>query len=390
MSYTIHSLEFQLAITCSVIDRERAVAIVEQLKTKADFKETDFLIFLRRHQICELAFASLDANPFFTNSFHLQLELQSKANQLKAIKGQALQVKLQSFFHENNIYAIFLKGLFLSKLYYGDIGTRNFVDIDVWVESEQYGSVKSYIKSFGYIGVLDKYDLNLTQLKYLRQSTHDEIFYSNADRNAPVIELHWKLRNALGNFKFDTNEHKLDLRTYEMNGQYFNVFNDIDQFIFLTVHGAEHAWFKLKWLVDLYHVILKCDLNWDEVVVRAKQLNSLIEIRLAWNLLEQIYRLEIPIAIQQIRLGYLNQLRLNYINSQLEYEGHFCDTRKEKLRNMLYTLSLNRKILLPKELVLKNLTNTTDWLTLRLPQTLFFLYFPLRPFLWVYRKLKEN
>ena len=109
MSYNIHSLEFQLAISCSAIDKERTVAIIEQLKTKIDFKETDFLIFLRRHQICELAFTTLDANPFFTNSFHLQLELQSKANQLKAIKGQAFQVKLQSFFEENNIYAIFLK-----------------------------------------------------------------------------------------------------------------------------------------------------------------------------------------------------------------------------------------------------------------------------------------
>ena len=390
MSYNIHSLEFQLSISCSAIDRERAVAIIENLKTKIDFNETDFLIFLRRHQICELAYATLDKNPFFTNSFYLQLELQSKANQIKAIKGQAFQVKLQSFFQENNIYAIFLKGLLLSKQYYGDIGARNFVDIDVWVESMHYGKVKSYINSMGYIGVLDKYDFNLTQLKYLRQSTHDEIFYCNADRNAPVIELHWKLRNSLGNFKFDTNANKLNLRSYEMNGQYFNVFNDVDQFIFLAVHGAEHAWFKLKWVVDLYHLIRTVKLDWSNVVARAKQLDSLIEIKLAWNLLEQLYGVALPLEIKQIRLGYFNKLRFNYVLSQLVYEGNFCDTRKEKLRSVLYTLSLNRKILLPKELILKNLTNTTDWLTLRLPQGLFFLYFPLRPFLWVYRKLKAN
>jgi hypothetical protein len=389
MSYKIHSLEFQLAISCSAIDKTLAGAIINQLKAKKDFKETDFLIFLRRHQICELAFTTLEANPFFSNSFHLQLELQAKANQLKAISGQALQVKLQNYFHKNNVYAIFLKGLLLSKQYYGDIGARNFLDIDVWVEDKNYENVRSYIKSLGYVGLLDKHDFNLIQLKYYRNTTHDEIFYNESNYNAPVVELHWKLRNALGNFKFNTNVDKLHLLSYEMNGQHFSIFNDTDQFIFLAVHGAEHAWFKLKWLVDLYHLVKRTELDWSSVVARAKQLDSLIEVKLAWTLLEQLYGLMTPMSIKQIRLSFLNRLRLNYVSSQLVYEGQFCDTYNEKLRNVLYTISLNRKMFLPKELVLKNLTNTTDWLTLPLPQYLFFLYFPLRPFLWIYRKFKR-
>jgi len=81
---------------------------------------------------------------------------------------------------------------------------------------------------------------------------------------------------------------------------------------------------------------------------------------------------------------------LKYILSQLVYGGQFCDTKKEKLLNVFYTISLNKQSILSKVLIYKNLTNITDWLTLRLPENLFFLYFLLRPFIWVFRKLKAR
>ena len=390
MPYTINSLEFQLALRCSALDVEKALDLSTQLKGHPDFSETDLLIFLRRHHICELAFRTLNENSLFSNSFHLQLELQSKANQLKAIKGQSIQVKLQEYFNNNDIYAIFLKGILLSKQYYGDIGLRNVVDIDVWVEENKFSRVKDFLHSLGYVGVFDKYNFNSKQLKFIRQSTHDEIFFDEVDRSAPVIELHWKLRNALGNFQFDTKVDKGLLTSVEVNGRSFLVFNHIDQFIFLSVHGAEHAWFKIKWLVDLIHIINTIEIDWVKVVTRAKELNSLNEVRLAWQLLEQLFGLSKPEPICQIKLSFLDRFRVKYVLSQMIYEGHFCDTRKEKMFNVMYTISLNKKSLLSKELVYKNLTNTTDWLTLPLPENLFFLYFPLRPFIWVYRKLKAK
>jgi hypothetical protein len=389
MSYKIHSLEFKLALSCSALDVERALDLSTQLKDQPGFSETDFLIFLRRHHICELAFHSLKENSFFSNSFQLQLELQSKANQLKAIKGQSIQVKLQSYFDEHHIYAIFLKGILLSRQYYGDLGLRNVIDIDVWVDEEVFNQVKLFLQSLGYVSILDHHSFNQQQLNYIHQCNHDEIFYNTADNSAPVIELHWKLRNALGNFMFDPNKDQENLMQVELNGVAFSVFNHVDQFIFLCVHGAEHGWFKLKWLVDLVHMNKAVDFDWDYVVNRAKALRSQRELRLAWSLLEEFYDLAIPEMIAKVKLTSTDKLRLNYVKHLITYEGAFCYTGKEKLLNLFYTLSLNRRPFFAKELVLKNLTNTTDWLTLPLSSSLFFLYFPLRPFLWVYRKFKS-
>jgi hypothetical protein len=389
MPYTIHSLEFQLALSCAALDVEKALDLSTQLKNQSDFSETDFFIFLRRHHICELAFHTLKENSFFSNSFHLQLGFQVKANQLKAIKGQLIQVKLQQYFDEHHIYAIFLKGILLSRQYYGDIGLRNVVDIDVWVDENNFTRVEGFLRSLGYIGMIDKYEFNAKQLNFLRQTTHDEIFYKESDSSTPVVELHWKLRNALGNFKFDTKVERTLLYRVEVNGALFNVFNHVDQFIFLSVHGAEHAWFKIKWLVDLLHLIKTIDIDWSKVVVRAKELHSMKEVSLAWELLVQLYGLQKPGPIKQIKLSFLDRVRLKYIFHQLVYDGHFCDTKKEKILNVLYTISLNKKSIVSKELLYKNLTNITDWLTLPLPASLFFLYFPLRPFMWVYRKFKS-
>jgi Uncharacterised nucleotidyltransferase len=390
MSYTIHSLEFKLALSCSALDVEKALDLSSQIKIHSGFSETDFLIFLRRHHICELAFHTLKENSFFSNSFLLQLELQVKANQLKAIKGQSIQVKLQEYFDTHHIYAIFLKGILLSSQYYGDIGLRNIVDIDVWIDENNFTRVKGFLRSLGYVGVLDKYNFNSKQLNFLRQTTHDEIFFHESDRIAPVVELHWKIRNALGNFRFDTRADRGVLHSVELNGTTFSVFNHVDQFIFLSVHGAEHAWFKIKWLVDLVHLKKAIQIDWNEFVIRAKELNSIKEVRLAWELIEQLYGFPKPDPISQIKLSFIDRFRLKYILHQLVYDGHFCDTKKEKILNVLYTISLNKKFILSKELLYKNLTNITDWLTLQLPESLFFLYFPLRPFIWVYRKLKGN
>jgi len=389
MSYSANSQEFQLVLSCSALDKNRTVEVIKKISNSTTFDEDEFLSLLKRHHLCELAFQLLKDESFFSSSLRSQIEQLAQANQFKAIAGLAIQVRLQHFFQANGIYAIYMKGLFLSHLYYGDIGKRNLVDIDVWVEEKFFNQGKSFLHALGYVSTLDHSSFNQRQLNFIHQCNHDEIFYHPIDKNAPVIELHWKLRNALGNFMFDPIKEQDKLMQVEMNGVAFSVFKHVDQFIFLCVHGAEHGWFKLKWLVDLVHLNKRIHYHWEIVVSRAKELNSQRELRLAWSLVEEFYDLSIPDSIAEIKLTTIDRLRLNYIRHLINYKGAFCDTGKEKLFNLLYTVSLNRRPVLAKELLLKNLTNTTDWLTLPLPSSLFFLYFPLRPFLWVYRKIKS-
>lgn len=390
MSNTAHSLEFQLALSCSALDKKWVFEVLRKAETISDFRESYFLVLLKRHHLSELAYQTLYGNTFFSEKFNAQLKQQAELNQLKSIRGLAIQVKLQEYFHSKEIDSIFLKGILISHLYYGDIAKRNLFDIDVWVPEDQFDEVKLFLESLGYSSVMSQYKWNQAQLRYLHNCNHDEIFIHQTDRTAPVLELHWKLRNALGNFMFDPVKDQHRLIQIDLGGVQFSVFNHIDQFIFLCVHGAEHGWFKIKWLVDLYHLVKTIDLDWTRIVARAKELRSLTEVRLACKLLEEFYGLILSEEPLLNRLTLTDKLRLRYIRHLISYDGAFCDSQREKFLNVLYTLSLNRRFIIPKELLLKNLTNTTDWLTLPLPRNLFFLYFPLRPFLWVYRKIKSK
>lgn len=390
MPNNVYSLEFELALSCSALDKEWVIEVLRKIEISSEFSENDFLILLKRHHLSELAFQKLNGNTFFSESFHEQLKQLAEFNQLKSIKGLATQIKLQEFFKAKGIDSIFLKGILLSHLYYGDIAKRNLVDIDVWVPDFHFEEVKLFLDTLGYSSTLNQYKWNQTQLRFLHNCNHDEIFINLSDLTAPVLELHWKLRNALGNFMFNPILDQQHLMKVELGEVHFSVFNHVDQFIFLCVHGAEHGWFKLKWLVDLYHMAKCVDLDWSRIVVRAKELHSLIEVRLACNLLVEFYGLKLSDETILHNLSLYDKFRLRYIRHLITYDGVFCDNQTEKFLNVLYTLSLNRRLIIPKELLLKNLTSTTDWLTLPLPRNLFFLYFPLRPFLWLYRKVKSK
>ena len=388
MPYSLDSYEFQLALSCSALDKERAVEIMEKVKQQSTFDEVLFLDIIKRHHIKELTFQTLVDNSFFSATFLAQIKQQAELNQLKALKGLSIQVKLQNYFDKNGVDAIFLKGILLSHLYYGDIAKRNLVDLDVWVPDRDFDEVKVYLGEMGYKSIIDLGSWNDSQLRFIKFCSHDEIFVHQTDFDAPVIELHWKLRNALGNFMFDPLKDQNDLMKVELGGVRLSVFNHVDQFIFLSVHGAEHGWFKVKWLVDLYHLIKSVDPDWSKIEIRAKELHSIKEVRLACRLLEELYGSKISDKDVFKTLTFADRCRLRYVKHLMAYHGAFCDNPREKLLNAVYTLSLNRKLLIPKVLVLRNLTNTTDWLTLRLPKHLFFLYFLLRPFLWLYRKIK--
>lgn len=390
MSNAVHSLEFELALSCSALDKEWVFEVLSKIEIATEFSENDFLLLLRRHHLSELAFQMLNENSFFSKGFHEQLKQQAALNQLKSIKGLAIQIKLQEYFEAKGIDAIFLKGILLSHLYYGDIAKRNLVDIDVWVPESRFSEVKLFLDGIGYSSTLNQHQWSEAQLRYIRICNHDEIFIHQYDRAVPVLELHWKLRNALGNFIFDPLKDQHRLIKVELAGVRFQVFDHVDQFIFLCVHGAEHGWFKIKWLVDLYHLVKTVDLDWTRIVARTKELSSLIEVRLACNLLGEFYGLKLSEEPLLNRLTLTDKLRLRYIRHLITYDGAFCDSQREKFLNVLYTLSLNRRFIIPKELLLKNLTNKTDWLTLPLQRNLFFLYFPLRPFLWLFRKVKAK
>lgn len=390
MPYSINSPEFKLGICCTAINFNLSHQIINRIKESLDWNENYFIDFLQKHRIEELAFITLKDQEFFSVPFKQRIESSLRQNQLKALSAFRIQSQLQIFFNENQVQSIFLKGIFLSKLYYGDIGLRNVFDIDVWVEEKNIDLTADFLRTIGYRKINEQQKYSRHQLKYLKLSSHHDIFINPFDENAVPIELHWKIRNSLGNYMFNPVLERKSLFQIDVNELEFTVLNHIDQFIFIAVHGAEHGWFRMKWLADLYHIQKTIDFDWDTLFDRAINLRSYREVKMACHLLSQFYTLDEDTFNGLSGLNFLDKLRINYVKNFMLYPYGYCDTRFEKIKNGIYLLSLNRRGYIAKELIYKNLTKPIDWVTLPLPDYLFFLYFPLRPFLWLYRKIKSK
>jgi hypothetical protein len=311
----------------------------------------------------------------------------AEANQLKVLAAQSLQIKLQSFLDQKQIKGFFLKGLPLADLYYGDIGLRHFMDIDIWVEEKYLDNLIQFLIGLGYKSEIYFSDFNNVQCSYIKSIDYhvhlqnDSVFYPS------IVEVHWKLRDRLGNFKFDPEKEYAKTILLKNSIAPLRVLDHNDQFIFLCTHGAEHGWFRLKWLFDLPQVLDKVVFDWSFMLKRAKELKSLEQVLLAFVVMNELIGITIP---EQVRIEIAMKkfhLKLKYIRHLVTYQGSYCDNSREKMLSFFYVLSQNRKGLFNTGLILKNLTSSNDWKLLPLPSSLFFLYFPLRPFLFLWRRI---
>ena len=91
---------------------------------------------------------------------------------------------------------------------------------------------------------------------------HHLTFYTSHDNLPRVIELHWKLRS------FNDTIVVRDLKNSKsfINTQWNNIYalNHLDQFIYLCIHGTEHAWYRLKWLMDIPMILKNVKFKWND------------------------------------------------------------------------------------------------------------------------------
>ncbi len=386
MPPSFNSPEFKLLLSC-----RRIIPSKFELDERADalrqgIDEKYFLNLVKRHLIAPIVFKNLYNEKGISDELKTALKYIVHQNQYKALAAKQMIVRLQKKFVELDVNALFLKGVPVAELYYGDVGLRDTMDIDVWVEPSGFIKVCEYLQSVGYRSNLDLSKLNRKQVEYKYKTDHHLLFRNDDPSYPELIELHWKIRGRLGIFTFDPNSQYHEVEYYNDLGTPIPILSDIDNLLFLCTHGCDHAWYRLKWLFDVPQLLEKVNFNWREVLKRAELLNCVEQVKLTFLLLNKLFQHPIPPEFNQPSVKYNLRWSLNYIEHSISYNRNFCDTDKEKLHNLFYTLLQNKKGILNTTIILRHLTSENDWKLLPLPEHLFFLYFPLRPFLMLWRR----
>ncbi|WP_127531063.1 nucleotidyltransferase domain-containing protein [Paenibacillus kobensis] len=379
------SLPFELQLLLLILRTEDTPDLNKELHDLAvkgiDWEQ--FVQLANRHRVYPTIMTKLhELEEELKLGFMESLQLMSRRNTFQMLLLTAEMEKVCKAFREQNIDTLVLKGPVLAEALYGDLSSRTSKDIDMLVSAEHVEQAEIAIRQLGYVP-----DEEIPRiLNDMIQKWHHLGF--THPRTGVQIELHWRMSPET--FREPAFSELWERRqTMKQTTEPVYYLGQEDLFVYLTLHGARHGWFRLRWLVDIDRMIRMNNMDWKIVIERFRESDSLHVCGQTMILLSQLFNSPIPSALQTFADNDRSQRlaeeavriirELVYIKekqTQKEALNYFkvydklLSTRQQRLRlllNRLYPSSLDAQML-------------------PLPKQLHFLYFPLRPFLWAWRK----
>ncbi|WP_318505229.1 nucleotidyltransferase family protein [Bacillus sp. T3] len=305
-------------------------------------------------------------------------------NTFKMLQLSGEMEEVSKLFMESGIQSIFLKGPVIAKDLYGDISLRTSSDLDVLIPIKDLEKAEQLLFQQGYIKD-DYIETVLNDWKW----RHHHTTYFHPEKNVK-IEIHWRLNP--GPSKEPTfidlwnRRRKSSLTSYPV---YF--LGKEDLYLFLVAHGARHGWSRLRWLLDI-HFISQQKLDWTKVYRLLKE-NQFLQVGgqalvLSSQLLNTPLLNEMKPLLSVKNSSRLAQEAIFYLENMINLHS---DPIPENVaiyhkRHLFSLMSKQQKLLFISSFLFPY---PEDAEVLPLPKQLHLLYFPLRPFLWAWRKTKK-
>lgn len=343
-----------------------------------------FLKLARHHRVYPLIYPKLKSANYIPAPLTQSMHYDYQKNIFKMLKLCGEIERISRVVFENEISTLFLKGPILAADLYGDISQRTSSDVDILVNINDLEKIESLLIQMGYIK--DEYiQTVLNDWKW----RHHHFVYFHSEKEIK-LEIHWRLNPGPAK-EPAFNELWLRKKVSSLTTSYpIYCLGNEDLFLFLTSHGARHGWSRLRWLVDIDRLCQK-KLDWNIIINLLKKYQYMRVAGQTLVLTSQL--LNTPINKE------VNDLTLKYRSNQLAQEAlfyiqRFINLHDEPLseeiasyhkKHLFSLMSFQNKMLFILSFLHPYFEDTK---TLPLPQKFHFLYFPLRPFLWFWRKTR--
>ncbi|KRE97070.1 Renal dipeptidase [Paenibacillus sp. Soil766] len=287
--------------------------------------------------------------------------------------------------NETGIRVLVLKGPVLADDLYGDVSLRTCSDLDILIPIDNLMQAESMLVGLGYVKE-EVYKTILGDWKW----RHHHITYKHPQKGIK-LEIHWRLGPGPGK-EIPFNELWENKRMCSITKHPVYYLGREDLFLFLASHGARHGWSRLRWLVDIDR-ILRQDLEHDRLKYQLKKYRqshiAAQAIILAVKLLQTPLTNELESIAMAKRGGHLAEDAYFYIHQKVNLHtipvpDHISKYHK---RHLFSLMTYWQKVLFILSFLYPY---PEDAETLKLPQPLHVLYFPLRPLLWTWRKTKKH
>lgn len=301
-------------------------------------------------------------------------------------------IRLTRRFDSCGVFAICLKGPVLAHQLYGDISARHTGDLDFLLCPGEMQQVHGLLVQEGF----RLWDPRLSGLfdsparfnAYAGSNKH--VSYIQRD-DRTVVECHYRLFNNPHLFPVDWRELKEDAQEVWLSGENLNVLSPLHLVLYLIAHGAQHKWFRLKWLLDILYFC--CDplpgLEWKQVFINSSKLGLERMLAQGLELARKLLNAQLPEYTGKLGANLPQVTGLVRI-AENEIEGRLSRKQdKNPLKGFIkriYLFKLRRGIRhkLYTMRVFFYVDANRD--IMKLPDRLFFLYYLLGPVLWVFRR----
>ena len=266
------SLEFRLAVECcrwSFRDTGHPAAASSQ----AQVDWARFLYLASFHRIEGLAWNYVSANVQRAPE-GARAALSEAASRIAA---QSLQASadcrtLLRAFEAANVPLLFLKGLTVGALAYGNPSLKAAIDVDLLIDPRDLDKVAELLRACGY-GLVAPHDSPSDQALHAWHRGWKESVWA---KTSPRLQIDLHTRTAdNGRLISGINVHSPRQWVDIGDGIRLPTLADDELFAYLAVHGASSAWFRLKWIADFAGILHGHSANQvDQLYRRSQQLDA--------------------------------------------------------------------------------------------------------------------
>jgi hypothetical protein len=192
------------------------------------------------------------------------------------------------------IMAIPLKGPVLAELAHGELGVREFQDLDILIERNDLPKAKEVLRRRGF---LPEHPVSETTEEAWLRSCNVRTFLHHESRAA--VELHWELTPPWFAHTLTSRQLKRRLVRIATPGGPVWSFAKEELILYLCVHGAKHCWERLGWLCDLAALLRRNpDIEWDRLLSECRAQGNERILLLGIALAAELLGSELPGALE--------------------------------------------------------------------------------------------
>jgi hypothetical protein len=217
---------------------------------------------------------------------------------MKNVRATGRLVQILNRFDHERLDVLTFKGPSLATLAYGDVGRREFSDLDLLVRRSDVSRAMAALRSLGFQprislepSAVDAFVALENALEFRRAS------------DGQMVELHWALTPKSFPFRHDLEQIWTSAAAVTVAGRRMPTLSHEQLVLFLCVHAAKHNWESLGWMLDIARLMDSVALDYQQLLQLADRSGTRRILLLGLLLAHDLLKAPLPADVAPLMAG---------------------------------------------------------------------------------------